>query len=412
MCKNKLSNTMDIFDEYEKRFCEKKMSLPKRKMWQDDDRKQVLETVKKVLRFDEKLIPEIKIHDQQQDSIDDVEFKHMLFESWQDFYGISTLFIPDESFSRPCPLVIVCPGHGKYGRLSYGYAEMALQLAKQGSYALLLENIGQGCREKFGHWDVPETFYCGLTLQGMIIAETMAWIKYMKAQKFIDSTRIGACGNSGGGTYTQFLAALEPSLSAVASCGYPSEYSYIFEKERKHCDCNILPGVIGKLEMWQVYSLFAPKPLLLDSGLNDSLIPVEYFHRNARKVKYVYEMTGHGENFKAVATNTLHPWETVDIQKISDFFADNFSIKKMPVPNEELKLSSCNVRLEIPESAISTAQAAQNISKINAPENVKLWDVFKPVYNGKNINPEEIVTDVGRGDLMRVFSQFEAVLTD
>jgi hypothetical protein len=84
----------------------------------------------------------------------------------------------------------------------------------------------------------------------------------------------------------------------------------------------------------------------------------------------------------------------------------------MPVPNEELKLSSCNVRLEIPESAISTAQAAQNISKINAPENVKLWDVFKPVYNGNNINPEEIVTDVGRGDLMRVFSQFEAVLID
>ena len=37
MCIDKLSFTMDIFDEYEKRFSVKKMSLPKRKMWQDDD---------------------------------------------------------------------------------------------------------------------------------------------------------------------------------------------------------------------------------------------------------------------------------------------------------------------------------------------------------------------------------------
>ena len=123
-------------------------------------------------------------------------------------------------------------------------------------------------------------------------------------------------------------------------------------------------------------------------------------------------MTGHKENFNAVATNTLHPWETVDIQKISDFFADNFGIKKLPVSQEALEMSSSDVKLEIPESAISTAQAAQNISNIQAPENVKLWDIFKPVYNGKLINPEEIVTDVGRGDLMRVFSQYQAVLAD
>ena len=57
MCNDKLGFTMDIFDEYEKRFCEKKMSLPKRNMWQDDDRKQVLETVKKVLKFDKNLFP-------------------------------------------------------------------------------------------------------------------------------------------------------------------------------------------------------------------------------------------------------------------------------------------------------------------------------------------------------------------
>ena len=412
MCKDKLDFTMDIFDEYEKRFCIKKMSLPKRKMWQDDDRQQVAKTVRTVLRFDEKLIPQIKIHDEQQCMVDGIKLKHLLFESWQDFYGISTLFIPDESLPCPRPLVIVCPGHGKHGRLTSSYQNMAKQLARQGSYALLLDNIGQGSREKFGHWDVPEVFYCGLTLQGMIIAETMGWIKYMKQKDYIDVSKIGACGNSGGGTYTQFLAALEPSLSAVASCGYPSEYSYIFEKERKHCDCNILPSVMGKLEMWQVYSLFAPKPLLLNSGLEDALIPIEYFHRNARKVSFVYEKLGFKDNFKSVATNTPHPWHKADIQAVSDFFARHFAIESLPVPDEETEVFPDDVTLKIPDSAITTSQAAQNISGIKAPEKIQLHEIFKPTHNENLITSEEIVADVGRGNLMRVFSQFEAVLSD
>jgi hypothetical protein len=123
-------------------------------------------------------------------------------------------------------------------------------------------------------------------------------------------------------------------------------------------------------------------------------------------------MTGYKDNFRSVATNTLHPWDTIDIQKISDFFADTFGIKKLTVTEKDEEISSSDVKLEIPPNAISTAQAAQNISKIQAPENVKLWDVYKPVYNDRIINPEEIVTDVGRGDLMRVFSQFESALAD
>ena len=284
---DKLTFTMKVFDEYEERFTRKRLLHRPRYAFNESEKQEIIKNAKETIRFDESLVPEIKIHDEQEQLMGSIRIKHLLFESWKDFYGISTLFIPDESVPRPAPLVLICPGHGKEGRLTASYQQMPYRLAKQGSYVLLLENIGQGCRRDFGHFDVPEVFYCGLTPQGLIVAETCAWVRYMKKQKYIDSAKIGAAGNSGGGTITHFLCATEPALCAIASCGYPSEYEYVFQKERRHCDCNILPGVIGKLEMWEVYSAFAPKPLLLNMGENDNYFPVEHFNRNARKVGYI-----------------------------------------------------------------------------------------------------------------------------
>ena len=74
--------------------------------------------------------------------------------------------------------------------------------------------------------------------------------------------------------------ALEPSITAAASSGYPSEFPYILQKERMHCACNILNHFAGRLEMWEVYSLFAPKPLMIHQGSYD---PVSYTHLDVYK---------------------------------------------------------------------------------------------------------------------------------
>lgn len=409
---NKLTLTMKVFDEYEGRFNKKRFEHKPKYAFKEDDRNEIIKTVKEILKLDETLIPEIKIHSTQEQTVDGITVKHMMFESWKSFYGISSLFIPDNNIPRPAPLVVICPGHGKEGRLTRNYQRMAQRLAKQGAYTLLLENIGQGCRSHLGHYDVPEVFYCGLTVQGLIVAETCAWIRYMKNETYIDSSRIGAAGNSGGGTLTQFLCATEPSLCAVASCGYPSEYEYIFQKERRHCDCNILPGIIGKLEMWEVYSTFSPKPMLLNAGSNDDLIPVEYFRINARKVSYIYSAMNKSNNFKSAVTSTKHPWDDPDLDAITGFFKEIFLLNAYEPRGDETLISSSDVTLEFPDDAITTAILAQNISGVSAPYEISFTDIFKPSFNGNIINSDDIISDLGRGDLMRVFSQFEASLKD
>ena len=405
----KLLNTYRIFDEYEKRFAAARCSHKLREPWKEHEREEIKNLVKDVLCFNDDMIPQISVIDKKIEVRGGIKVTDCMYRSWESFYGVFTLFEPNRD--GKCPLIFVCPGHGEEGRLTDCYQEMAFRLANMGAYVILNDNIGQGSRSQFGHWDCVAPFYCGLTLQGMIVAETMALIRYAKELDFVDVDRIGICGNSGGGTLTEFLAALEPSITAAASSGYPSEFPYILQKERMHCACNILNHFAGRLEMWEVYSLFAPKPLMIHQGSYDHLIPLDYFLRTARKLSIVYEMMGKKESFRREATPTRHSWDGPDFKLLEEFFKRHFDLgEPMEEFNPENMIPIENLSVAFPDDAVSTDKAAQMISGKKMPDGIKLEDVFVPMSEGKRINPDEIRTDLGRGSVMRVWAQFEASL--
>lgn len=406
----KLLNTYRIFDEYEKRFAAARCRHKLREPWKEHDRNEIKNLVKDVLCFSDNMIPQISIIDEKTEVYGGIKVTDCMYRSWENFYGIFTLFSPKCDGGRR-PLIFVCPGHGEEGRLTDCYQEMAFRFAHMGAYVILNDNIGQGSRSCFGHWDCVAPFYCGLTLQGMIVAETIALIRYAKELDFVDTDKIGICGNSGGGTLTEFLAALEPSIAAVASSGYPSEFPYILQKERMHCACNILRHFAGRLEMWEVYSLFAPKPLMIHQGSYDHLIPLDYFLRTARKLSIVYEMMGKKENFRRETTPTRHSWDEPDFKLLEEFFKKHFNLgEAMERFNPDDMIPIENLSVRFPEDAVSTDKAAQIISGKKMLDGTKLEDVFVPLSKGKSINPDEIRTDLGRGSVMRIWAQFEASL--
>ena len=50
--------------------------------------------------------------------------------------------------------------------------------------------------------------------------------------------------------------------------------------------------------------------------------------------------------------------------------------------------------------------------RLTVPEGTELKDIFKPTFQGAILDPDSIQTDVGRGDVMRVFAQFECALSE
>ena len=409
--------TMDVFDEYERRFAKARWEKKQTKPWLAADRAAVLASAKRMLRYEEALVPGIRdmveISRKEYSGYCAIEYR---FESWEHMYGAATLYLPESK--EKLPLVFVCCGHGEHGRLSSGYMAMGHRLASLGIAAMVMDNIGQGDRNltkgQFkgpDHWMAVAPFACGLTLQGLIVMETVGLIRYMKNDPRFDPDRFGACGNSGGGTLTMFLAAFAPELSVIASCGYPSEAVYLLQKERRHCACNLLVGLAHEAEMWEIYSLFAPKPLLLEGGTYDNLIPMDLAHRNARKIRNTYVQLDAGDNFRFKLTNTKHPWDLEDLNLVSRFLAENLLGKKLDDAKDSFHTDLPDpFRVRMPEDMLTTAQLSERLSGVKVPENWELKDVFPPVFRGSRLATEDLEPDVGRGDVMRVLAQFECSL--
>jgi hypothetical protein len=236
----------------------------------------------------------------------------------------------------------------------------------------------------------------------------------MTADSRFDKTRFAAIGNSGGGTLTLMLSALCPEISVLSSSGYPSKFHYILSKERPHCSCNLLKGC-AFLEMWEIYSLFAPKPMLLEQGLFDNLIAVEYFERNKRKLEAVYALMDAEDNFEAVTPHTKHPWDKEDREIISDFLVRRLGVCAVDIVNEEMLVSDdlpSERRVTMPKEAIDTDTLCEKLSGKKMPVGTLLSDIFKPVFGRAEIEESEIIEDLGRGSVMRVFAQMECALTE
>ena len=413
----KWNSSTEILDEYERRFAKARADKKLLRPWQAEDRDKIISSVKRMIRYNEALVPKIigmtEFGRTEYSTYSAIQYR---YETWKNTFGCATLYLPVSE--EKLPLVFVACGHGKEGRLTASYMAMGHRLAECGLAALVIDNIGQGDRSRdrdgrntADHWSAVAPFKCGLTLQGLIVMETVGLIRYMYNDERFDNKRFAACGNSGGGTLTMFLSALSPELSVIASSGYPSEISYILAKEREHCACNLLVGQAYEAEMWEIYSTFAPKPLLLEGGSSDNLIPYDLAHRNARKVKNTYIQLGAENNFYFALTKTNHSWEIDDINLISGFLTEKLT-GAVPEDAEELFVPDdiTLYHVPLPESSLSTKELSEMLSGIASPDDIRLEDVFVPKYKKKAVSQNAIQKNLGRGDLMRVLAQLECVM--
>lgn len=404
--------TAQVFDAYEKRFAQARMMHPLRDPADPKDRADILREAREMLGIDQIPKPTIEMIQQTEQQFDGVTLRIMQFRSWEHCYGEASLLLPTGSVAQKRPAVVICNGHSPQGRLGDAYQRMAFRLASHGFVVLMSDNMGQGSRKEFGHWDAEAPLCAGITLQGMIVSETNGWIEWLAAQPFVDASRIGACGNSGGGTLTLFLCATNPHLAAVASCGYPSEFSYVHQKEKKHCCCNLLKGCANRAEMWEIYASFAPKPLMLNSGKYDPLFPFDMVRRTARKIKSVYAQLGASDAFTLALTETKHPWELADIDAVAAFFCRHFSWDQEASSVDSIPSLEEGCRFVYPEDALSTNRLVGKLLGKKTDETVCLADVYPPVFNGALVDKERLASDLFSYDVMRILAQMEMALSE
>jgi len=399
----------DLFEHYERRFAEARLRMPDRNPAVPADREAIARVAKECLGIRDEWIPKIRAEKARAVSFDGGSIEMLRASSWPGVAATALLYLPDGKPSKPLPLVVLCCGHGKGGKLAEGYQRMARHITRRGAMVLCPDNLGQGERAAMGHSNCVKPFACGLSVQGLIVMETLGWIAWALKEPRVDARRVAAIGNSGGGTLTVFLAALCPELAALSSSGYPSTFEFVARKEKKHCHCNVLPGVVGQLEMWQLLGSFAPRPLFIFQGDGDPLFPPDLFYHTARKIRCVYRAHDAEKAFEARVVTGGHSWDARRYVLAGDFLAKQFGLKKsIPRENEKEQVLAATDRCfdPWPADALTTDAVAEQLTGRRVNDNVKLWDVYPPAA------PRDVPLDniAHRGATRQILAQFEAFL--
>ena len=112
-------------------------------------------------------------------------------------------------------------------------------------------------------FDTPRHWLWGVSLMGLQTWNSIRALDFLSSLPDVDTKRLAMTGESGGGTQTMMLAALDERLAAVAPCVMVSHTM------QGGCLCENAPGLRVDASNVEVSALFAPKPQIIVGASGD-----------------------------------------------------------------------------------------------------------------------------------------------
>jgi len=250
--------------------------------------------------------------------------KLILLESTPKFYVSGAMFLPDATkFQPPYPTVLVVCGHSNEAKAYPNYQGVAALAATNGLVAFVMDPIDQGERSQRLNEDgtpllqgvaAHNALGAGCILLGRNAATFEVWdmmraLDYLESRPDIDAARIGVTGNSGGGTQTSYIMALDDRVAVAAPfcylCGlYGSMMTTIGPQDAEQ---NIFGQLAFGMDHVDYCIMRAPKPTLLGTTTGD-FFPVGDAWATARNAKRIFDRFGYGEKMTIAEADGPHGW--------------------------------------------------------------------------------------------------------
>ncbi len=91
---------------------------------------------------------------------------------------------------------------------------------------------------------------------------------------------------------TLFLAAVDARVHAAIVSGYLSSWRAAHTVPWNMCGSQVMPGQLGEIEHLDLACLIAPRPLLVESGIDDEIFPVGAARATIDALRLVYAYAG------------------------------------------------------------------------------------------------------------------------
>lgn len=266
---------------------------------------------------------------------DGYRVEKILFESRPQFHVTANLYLP--TTPGPWPGVIVPCGHSHDGKAAGGYQRICILLARHGMAAMCYDPVGQGeryqmldlTRERTHFDDAPHVpvphpnvrclctaehtmMGLGCILLGSNVAQFRIWdgiraIDYLQSRHDILADKIGCTGNSGGGTLTAYLMALDDRIVAAAPVCYLTSFRRLIDTSGpQDAEQNIFGQLAFGMDEADYLTMRAPRPTLICAGTRDATFDISGTWDVFRDAKRFYSRLGHAEQVEMHEADAPH----------------------------------------------------------------------------------------------------------
>ena len=321
----------------------------------------------------------------------------IIFESQPRHYVTALLFLPDRKRHKPpYPGVLVPCGHAQNAKGYESYQKMGALLALNGMVALVFDPIDQGERGQFME-DWPELWgtkahtmvAVGSILLGRNTATFEVWdgmrgIDYLQSRTEVDPNRIGCTGNSGGGTQTSYLMALDDRIVAASPSCYITNFDRLLNTlGGQDAEQNIYAQLEFGMDHADYLMMRAPTPILICAATKD-FFDIGGTWTSFRYAKRLYTTLGFAERIDLLENDAGHNYNQQAREGVVRWMSRWLRGKDKPIIEPEIKLLSEEEYQCTPDGQVMLLKGARSAYDLNRKYEDELIEKRNKMWTAAN----------------------------
>jgi dienelactone hydrolase len=323
----------------------------------------------------------------------------LIYESRPNYPVTANVYVPKGKSGR-LPAVVGTCGHTNNGKAEAKYQEFSRNLGRQGYVVMIFDPPSQGERFEYPDESGEPKIQVGveshnvagnqMTLVGWNFAMWEAWdgvrgVDYLLTRPDVDPKRIGVTGNSGGGTQTAYLNALDDRFAIAAPNCYVTRYSHNLENEEPADIEQVLPGVLAAgLDLADFFVAQIPRPTHLGGELND-FFDVRGLRGSYEELKRLYAIVGAEKNLALYVGQETHGYNKGARESVYEFFNRHLDVNAEPA--EPTLPAESDATLQVTTGGQVLPQGARRACDFTRDEAKRLASRRKPLA-GKALTGE------------------------
>jgi Acetyl xylan esterase (AXE1) len=276
---------------------------------------------------------------------DGYSVEKVYFQSCPGFYVAGNLYRPLGKGAGPFPAILNPHGHWEHGRLQdtqiCSVPGRCINFAKQGMIAFSYDMVGfndtrfpeMPATMPFSERHLsfakrgPANLLWSVTLMGLQTWDSIRALDFLESLPDVDKKRLACTGESGGGTQTFILGAIDDRLAAQAPVVMVSHTM------QGGCQCENMPGLRVEYSNMEIAAAATPRPQILVSDTGDWTKTTPTVEGPA--IEHIYQLFKAPESLRYVRFDCGHNYNQDSRQAVYQWF-DKWLLDRGDQPVAEL----------------------------------------------------------------------------